>query len=209
MGETDCAMSVSKKKQIENIRKNIDFAIRQRGDSKTSFSENSGVTRTTIYNILNGNVDKIHDGTIDKIANYLETNIYSLKNEDLEEKSIRSRLISIDGNKNPVAVPIMNELEFVRNIHKYIGEMILNYPITYHFSNENDLVAVRVEEYLSKRYTKGNILLINRTPELTKNDHRDKLILQSGLMLSVLPSSYIMDERERLLGVVIEERVSG
>ena len=202
-------MSVSKKRQIENIKKNVDFAIRQRGDSKTSFSENSGVTRTTIYNILNNNVDKIHESTIEKIASYLEINVYSLKNEDLEEKNIRSHLISIDGNKNPVAVPIMNEVEFVRNIHKFIGEMILNYPITYHFSDGNDLVAVRVEECLSKRYTKGNILLINRTPKLTINDHRDKLILQSGLVLNVLPSSYIMDEKERLLGVVIEERVNG
>lgn len=202
-------MSVSKKRQIENIKKNVDFAIRQRGDSKTSFSENSGVTRTTIYNILNNNVDKIHESTIEKIASYLEINVYSLKNEDLEEKNIRSHLISIDGNKNPVAVPIMNEVEFVRNIHKFIGEMILNYPITYHFSDGHDLVAVRVEECLSKRYTKGNILLINRTPKLTINDHRDKLILQSGLVLNVLPSSYIMDEKERLLGVVIEERVNG
>jgi transcriptional regulator with XRE-family HTH domain len=202
-------MSVSKKRQIENIRKNIDFAIRQRGDSKKSFSECSGVTRTTIYNILNGNVDKIHDSTIDKIATYLETSIYSLKNEDLEQKDIRSHLISVDGNKNPVAVPIMNELEFVRNIHKYIGEMIVSYPVTYHFSDGKDIVAVRVEDCLSKRYTKGNILIINRTPELKKDDHRDKLILQSGLVLNVLPCSYILDERERLLGVVVEERVRG
>nr|WP_238526183.1 helix-turn-helix transcriptional regulator [Candidatus Hamiltonella defensa] len=44
--------------------------MRSRGETKASFSERSGITRTTIYKILEGKVNKVQETTLHKIASF-------------------------------------------------------------------------------------------------------------------------------------------
>lgn len=42
-----------------NIIKNIEYLMRTRGETKASFSNRSGLTRTTLYKILDGRVNNV------------------------------------------------------------------------------------------------------------------------------------------------------
>lgn len=47
-----------------NIIKNIEYLMRTRGETKASFSNRTGLTRTTIYKILDGRVNNVQQATV-------------------------------------------------------------------------------------------------------------------------------------------------
>ena len=48
-------------------------------ETKKSFSQLTGITRTTIYNILDGKVNRIQNQTVERIANFSEQVVMLLK----------------------------------------------------------------------------------------------------------------------------------
>ena len=193
--------------QVYLLAKNVKSELKRLGKSKKSLADGAGLSRLTIHKILNGEISRMRNSTVEKIANFFGTECYIILNEDLEEKRHRSRLISTDGNKNPICVPILNEIELIENRNEYIGEMVVVYPVTYHFSDESNIVAVRVESSLSKYYSRGNILIINRESE-KKNFENKKIVFDRKMKLITMKPGDLVSEELEVLGTIIEERVS-
>lgn len=54
-----------------NIIKNIEYLMRTRGETKASFSNRSGLTRTTLYKILDGRVNNVQQSTVNPDFRFL------------------------------------------------------------------------------------------------------------------------------------------
>ena len=96
----------SNSEQLAILRDNIQFGLYQGKETKASLSRKTGITRSTIYKILDGKVERVQAATVEKIAGFFGTTCYIIQNESLESHCTGS-LVSIDGNKNPT-VQIMN-----------------------------------------------------------------------------------------------------
>ncbi|MDN3608226.1 helix-turn-helix domain-containing protein [Vibrio ostreicida] len=189
--------------RISILRENIQFGLYQHKETKASLSRKTGITRATIYKILDGKVDRVQNSTVERIANFFGTTCYIIQNESLEEHTLRASAVCLDGNKNPIAVPVLNEKEFIEKRDHYIGALVVEYPITYHFSEGDNVVAVRVEEILSNYYTRGNCLIIDRVNHEEKGLKR--LVLRKDV-LHVLALYDGLESDDFLLGSIIEER---
>lgn len=196
-------MKLSTKQKNENIKNNIEYGIRSRKETKKSFSQLTGITRTTIYNILDGKVNRIQNQTVERIANFFGTSCHVIEEESLEEVEFRNQLISRDGNQNPIAIPILSEIEVIKHLHTYIGELILFQPTTYCFSDENNMISVNVGKMLSRWFDIGNLLIVKRS---CKDETHEQLILTKEKNLSVKSHNYVLDEQEQLIGCIYEER---
>lgn len=199
-------MKTTSAKRLENIRNNLSYAIKSRNESKKSFSELSGINRTTIHKILDGKVTRIQHQTIEKIANFFGTTCYVVEESCVESLEIRNQLNSREGNKNPVAVPVVDESEFLSHHEKYIGELIVQFPLTYCLFDESNLIALKVNGILEQYFSNNTLLIISR---LKRNEQDQILILNSDGKLDVMESSYELNDRERLIGCIREERFDG
>ncbi|HGJ5884419.1 hypothetical protein [Arsenophonus sp.] len=59
------------KKIKENIINNTKYLLKSREENRLSFSENTGITRSTVYKLLDGKITKSQERTIERIANFL------------------------------------------------------------------------------------------------------------------------------------------
>lgn len=197
-------MKLSKQEKIDNIKNNISYAIKSRNESKKSFSERTGITRTTIYNILDGKVDRIQTQTVEKIANFFGTTCRVIEESNLEAIEYRNQLISPDGNKNPLCIPIVNEKELIASLDKYIGELIVVHPTTYYFSDESNMIGLNITTPFTHRYQVGALLVIER---FKRNDIDDLVILTSRNSLKIESENYVLRDGEILVGCIREERL--
>lgn len=55
----------------KNLKNNIRYLIKSRGETQVSLCVASGLTRTTIYNILEGKVSNVQHSTVRKISDFL------------------------------------------------------------------------------------------------------------------------------------------
>lgn len=53
------------------FRTNVRYLIKSRGETQVSLCAASGLTRTTIYNILEGRVSNVQQSTVRKISDFL------------------------------------------------------------------------------------------------------------------------------------------
>ncbi|GEM75665.1 helix-turn-helix domain-containing protein [Vibrio sagamiensis] len=189
--------------QLDILRDNILYGLAKNKETKASLSRKTGVTRTTIYKILDGKVARVQTSTVERIANFFGATCHIIQNESLEEYLSQEPVTSMYGNKNPIAVPILNEKDFIHKNERYISDMVLDCSLTYYFSDGNNIAAVRVEKNLSKFFTEGNLLIIDRSnrPE----DSLDKLILRQGILITIPPNSPLLKD-DILFGVILEER---
>ncbi|SHO54502.1 helix-turn-helix domain-containing protein [Vibrio quintilis] len=197
-------MKISKKDRIDNIKSNLSYGIKSRNETKKSFSERTGITRTTLYNILDGKVDRIQTQTIEKIANFFGTTCSVIEEGCLESIEYKNSLISTDGNKNPLCIPVLTEVELIDNLNGYIGELIVNYPSTYYFSEGTNIIGLQITKKIHDDYDVGSLLVIERF----KRDHIDDLvILCPHAEVKIVPAEYVMKEQDILVGSIREERV--
>jgi len=202
-------MKASGKNRKENIINNIEYIMRSRGETKVSFANRTGVTRATLYKILEGKVNNVQHSTITRIADFFGVACNIIENHDLEQIEFIEKMLSPEGDKNPAAIPVIPQSVFISCFKQRIGFLATQYPVTWYFGDVSNMVALRVENNMKNLFFPEDILIIKRyTPPLNKQpglfySEKDGIYFKQ----SNSNEKYIQKYDEILLGAVIEERL--
>nr|WP_277931843.1 MULTISPECIES: helix-turn-helix transcriptional regulator [unclassified Pseudomonas] len=186
------------------MKSNIKYLIKSRGETQLSLCSAAGLTRTTIYNILEGKVVNVQQSTIRKISDFFGVSYDEIETIDFEAKEIIESSVSPQGNMNPAAVPILTESLVIQNLDKRIGELATLYPLTYYFGTSHNLIAVRLEHAIPGINEPGDLLIVQKG---SSSDGKEKLVYDRATkrMLITLEASAYSD-RLCVVGDIIEER---
>lgn len=193
-----------KRERTEHLKSNIKYLIKSRGETQLSLCNASGLTRTTIYNILEGKVTNVQQSTIRKISDFFGVSYEEIETVDFEEKEIIESSISPQGNMNPAAVPIIKESLLMANMDKRIGELATLYPLTYYFGTSYNLIAVLLENEINGMNEPGDLLIVQKGSSTDDKEKLayDKLTGRLLILNDVCPDS----DRIIVVGDIIEER---
>ncbi len=180
---------------MEKIRKNIKFSLKQENSTIVDLAKGTDLSRGALHKILSGERSRVHPQTLQKISNFFGTSCHILENFDLEEMSYRNNLISVQGNKNPIAIPVLTEHELIACKTRYIGDLILNFPHFYHFSSGSNIIGLIVGEMLCDRFTKGSLLIIERHSAIMA-ETTNLILREDQLVISDVasPNDYIVGQ---------------
>ncbi|WP_029978477.1 helix-turn-helix transcriptional regulator [Pseudomonas sp. PH1b] len=193
-----------RRERTEYLKSNIKYLIKSRGETQLSLCNASGLTRTTIYNILEGKVTNVQQSTIRKISDFFGISYEEIETVDFEEKEIIDSSISPQGNMNPAAVPIIKESLLLANIDKRIGELATIFPLTYYFGTSYNLIAVRLEKGINGLNEPGDLLIIQKG---SSTDDKEKLVYDRlGKKLLIMNTPCSDSDRLQVVGDIIEER---
>ncbi|RON79981.1 helix-turn-helix transcriptional regulator [Pseudomonas fluorescens] len=196
-----------RRERSENLKNNIKYLIKSRGETQLSLCHSSGLTRTTIYNILEGKVVNVQQSTVRKISDFFGVSYEEIETIDFEEKEIIESSISPQGNMNPAAVPVIKESVLLQSLDKRIGELATIYPLTYYFGASFNLIGVLLENEISGMHESGDLLIVQKG---ASNSDREKLVYDKiTAKLSICHEGSIDTERVGVIGDVIEERFNG
>ncbi|PHM61469.1 helix-turn-helix domain-containing protein [Xenorhabdus ishibashii] len=153
-----------KKQKMEHLRKNLQYLLDSRGETRVSLCEQTGLNRTTVYNILEGRVQNVHPSTIQKISNFFGISYSEIESIDIAEKERLDEIVSYEGNMNPCAVPLFRQSECITSefLDGKIGYLIVGRKLTYYFGTGPNIVAVLLENDLSGKHNAGDLLIIKR-----------------------------------------------
>lgn len=194
-------MTLSAKNVKENIIKNTEYLIKSReGNNKLSFSERSGVTRSTVYKILNGKINNIQKGTVEKIADFFGVSVKLLEESDIAY--LEATESDYDRNANPLGVPIINESLIHGLYQESISKLVVNFPLTYCYSNKKNVIGIRLEKDIPPYFIRGEILLVRR---FFQGEDDELLVVANDNKIQIKERISPSDE---LIGHVIEERSS-
>ncbi|MGM3172895.1 helix-turn-helix domain-containing protein [Dickeya lacustris] len=204
-------MKTTNAQRKTNIIKNIEYLMRTRGETKASFSNRTGVTRTTIYKILDGKVNKVQQSTIHRISDFFGVSCEEIEDYDLEKVEQLNNTLSFDGNKNPSAIPVIPQSELLSVMQHRIGQLVVTYPLTWFFGDEANMVAIKLEAPLGELFSAGTLLIVRRPPALVPDTPALYHSPDSGFFVEMPPAAQA-GERKRpaaatLLGYIIEERI--
>lgn len=202
-------MKVSGLQRKENIINNIEYILRSRGESKVSFASRTGVTRASLYKILDGKVNNVHRSTITRIADFFGVSCEIIENYDLEHFELVENTLSPDGNKNPAAVPVIPQSEFMSSFESRIGNLVTQYPVTWYFGDVSNMVALSVEDKIGKIFLAGDTLIIKRKARPVNKQLALYFSAKKGFFIREGSESIISypEEGESMLGTVVEERI--
>lgn len=193
-----------RRERTEYLKSNIKYLIKSRGETQLSLCNASGLTRTTIYNILEGKVSNVQQSTIRKISDFFGISYEEIETVDFEEKEIIESSISPQGNMNPAAVPILKESQLMANMDKRIGELATCFPLTYYFGTSCNLIAVRLENDIKGMYEVGDLLIVQKG---TITDEKEKLAYDKQTRKLLIMNEVVFDpDRISVVGDIIEER---
>ncbi|AUG04066.1 transcriptional regulator [Pseudomonas sp. 09C 129] len=196
-----------RRERTEYLKSNIKYLIKSRGETQLSLCNASGLTRTTIYNILEGKVSNVQQSTIRKISDFFGVSYEEIETVDFEEKEIIDSSISPQGNMNPAAVPILKESLLMINMDKRIGELAILHPLTYYFGASYNLIAVLLENEIKGLYEAGDLLIIQKA---TSTDDKEKLVYdRQTKKLFIINEPCSDSDRVFVVGDIIEERFNG
>ncbi|SFN47591.1 helix-turn-helix domain-containing protein [Xenorhabdus japonica] len=153
-----------KKQKMEHLRKNLQYLLDSRGETRVSLCDRTGLNRTTIYNILDGRVQSVHSSTIQKVSNFFGISYSEIEATDIAEKERLDGIVSYEGNMNPSAVPLFMQSECITPEFSdgKIGSLIVERQLTYYFGTGSNIVAVLLENDFSGKYNAGDLLIIKR-----------------------------------------------
>ena len=193
-----------RKEKTEHLKNNIKYLIKSRGETQLSLCNSIGLTRTTIYNILEGKVVNVQQSTIRKISDFFGVSYKEIESVDFQEKEIIENSISLQGNMNPSAVPIIKESLLIQSLDKRIGELSTTHPLTYYFGTACNLIGVLLENEISDTNEPGDLLIIKKGESIRD---REKLIYHKTKKKLFITSENLPDSDAVLtVGEVIEER---
>lgn len=196
-----------RKEKTENLKNNIKYLIKSRGETQLSLCNSTGLTRTTIYNILEGKVVNVQQSTIRKISNFFGVSYKEIESVDFEEKEFIENSVSLQGNMNPAAVPIIKESLLIQNLDKRIGELATLHPLTYYFGAACNLIGVLLESEISGANGPGDLLIIKKG---VSNNDREKLLYDKSTRKLFITNENLLDSDViYTVGEVIEERFNG
>lgn len=193
-----------KKERAENLKGNIKYLIKSRGETQLSLCNASGLTRTTIYNILEGKVVNVQQSTIRKISDFFGVSYREIETISFEEREIIESIAAPQGNMNPAAVPIIKESLLMQNLDKKIGELSITCPLTYYFGVACNLIGVLLESEIGDLNGAGDILIVKRG---VSSSGMEKLAYDNvAKKLFITDESCFLSDSVFIVGDVIEER---
>ena len=196
-----------RKERSENLKNNIKYLIKSRGETQLSLCNSSGLTRTTIYNILEGKVVNVQHSTVRKISDFFGVSYEEIETIDFEEKEIIDSSISPQGNMNPAAVPVIKESLVLQSLEKRIGELATIYPLTYYFGASFNLIGVLLEHEISGFNEPGDLLIVQKG---ASSSDREKLVYDKATAKLFISNGADFDsDRVCVVGDIIEERFNG
>ena len=196
-----------KREKTERLKSNIKYLIRSRGETQLALCNASGLTRTTIYNILEGRVINVQQSTIRKISDFFGVSYSEMDTVDFEEREIIENSVSLQGNMNPAAVPIIKESSLIQSLDKRIGELAATHPLTYFFGTACNLIAVLLERDISGVNESGDLLIVKKGFSSNGNE---KLAYDNKSKTFFITSECCVDsDVVRVIGDVLEERFNG
>ncbi|MEG3132843.1 helix-turn-helix transcriptional regulator [Rouxiella sp. T17] len=202
-------MKVSSVERKINIINNIEYILRSRGETKASFSQRTGVTRATLYKILDGKVSNVQHTTVTRIADFFGVNCEIIENSSLENLEKSEREISIEGDKNPAAIPIIPQSEILACLDKRVGLMVTQYPVTWFFGDVSNMLALKIEKEFGYGFSIGDLLIFRRYSKVEK---KQMMLWYSPpdrfSLTNYLDGSNTLHHADALfLGTVVEERM--
>ncbi|ARB27656.1 helix-turn-helix transcriptional regulator [Pseudomonas tolaasii] len=195
---------IHKREKTEHLKSNIKYLIKSRGETQLSLSSAAGLTRTTIYNILEGKVVNVQQSTIRKISDFFGISYDEIETVDFEAKETIESSVSPQGNMNPAAVPILKESLVLQNLDKRIGELATLYPLTYYFGTSHNLIGVRLERAIPGANEPGDLLIVQKG---VSSPGKEKLVYDRAtkkMFITLEPCA--SSERLCVVGDIIEER---
>jgi transcriptional regulator with XRE-family HTH domain len=196
-----------KKEKTEKLKSNIKYLIKSRGETRLSLCNSSGLTRTTIYNILEGKVVNVQQSTIRKISDFFGVSYKEIETVDFEEKEIIESSVSLQGNMNPAAVPIIKESLLFQSLDKRIGELAATHPLTYYFGTACNLIAVLLENEIVGMNDPGDLLIVKKG---SSSGEKEKLIYDKVTKKLLVTCESVLDlDAVSVVGEIIEERFNG
>ena len=198
---------INKKERSENLKNNVRYLIKSRGETQLSLCSSSGLTRTTIYNILEGRVVNVQQSTIRKISDFFGVSYSEIETVDFEEREIIESSASPQGNMNPAAVPIIKESALIQNLDKRIGELSTVFPLTYFFGVACNLIGVLLENEIEGANDPGDLLIVKKG---VLNSGFEKLVYNKKTKkLFIAGDISVQSEFLLVVGDVLEERFNG
>ncbi|WP_210557829.1 MULTISPECIES: helix-turn-helix transcriptional regulator [unclassified Pseudomonas] len=196
-----------RRERSENLKNNIKYLIKSRGETQLSLCNSSGLTRTTIYNILEGKVVNVQQSTVRKISDFFGVSYEEIETISFEEKEIIDSSISPQGNMNPAAVPVIKESLLLQNLDKRIGELATIFPLTYYFGTSFNLIGVLLENEVSGMNEPGDLLIVQKG---AASIDKEKLVYDKvGKKLFITTEVDLALESVCVVGDIIEERFNG
>ncbi|MHC3826932.1 helix-turn-helix transcriptional regulator [Pseudomonas sp. G3-19] len=196
-----------RRERSENLKNNIKYLIKSRGETQLSLCNSSGLTRTTIYNILEGKVVNVQQSTVRKISDFFGVSYEEIETISFEEKEIIDSSISPQGNMNPAAVPVIKESLLLKNLDKRIGELATIFPLTYYFGTSFNLIGVLLENEVSGMNEPGDLLIVQKG---AASIDKEKLVYDKvGKKLFITTEVDLALESVCVVGDIIEERFNG
>ncbi|MBK5396768.1 helix-turn-helix transcriptional regulator [Pseudomonas sp. TH39(2020)] len=195
-----------KKDRTEKLKNNIKYLIKSRGETRLSLCNASGLTRTTIYNILEGRVVHVQQSTIRKISDFFGVSYTEIETIDFEEKETIESSASPLGNMNPAAVPIIRESLLIQSLDKRIGELSITHPLTYYFGAACNVIGVLLENEISGMNESGDLLIVKKG---LSSDNGEKLAYEKTTKKLTVVGRDFCSDTFCIIGDVIEERFNG
>ncbi|QBX40479.1 XRE family transcriptional regulator [Pseudomonas fluorescens] len=196
-----------RRERSENLKNNIKYLIKSRGETQLSLCNSSGLTRTTIYNILEGKVVNVQQSTVRKISDFFGVSYEEIETISFEEKEIIDSSISPQGNMNPAAVPVIKESLLLKNLDKRIGELATIFPLTYYFGTSFNLIGVLLENEVSGMNEPGDLLIVQKG---AASIDKEKLVYDKvSKKLFITTEVDLALESVCVVGDIIEERFNG
>ncbi|MGH8384369.1 MAG: helix-turn-helix transcriptional regulator [Pseudomonas sp.] len=196
-----------KHEKAKNLKNNIKYLIKSRGETQLSLCNSTGLTRTTIYNILEGRVSNVQQSTIRRISDFFGVSYEEIERVDFKERETIESSISPDGNMNPAAVPIIKESLLIQSLDKRIGELATLHPLTYYFGVACNLIGVLLEREISGSNEPGDLLIIRKG--ISQSDREKLMYDKATKKLFITTANLFNSETTFVVGEVIEERFNG
>lgn len=196
-----------KKDRAEKLKNNIRYLIKSRGETQISLCNASGLTRTTIYNILEGRVVNVQQSTVRKISDFFGVSYKEIETIDFEEREVIEKSVSLYGNMNPAAVPVIKESQLLQSLDKRVGELVVSFPLTYYFGSACNLIGVLLENKIGGLNDAGDLLIVKKGGWSRDGEKLvyDKIINR----FFVVGESCFDSDVVVVIGDVIEERFNG
>lgn len=195
-----------RKEKNENLKSNIRYLIKSRGETQLSLCLASGLTRTTIYNILEGKVSNVQHSTVRKISNFFGVSYDEIEQVDFEAKEVLDRSLSIEGNMNPAAVPVIKEKQLIHCLDNTIGDLVTRFPLTYYFGAVHNVLAVVLECQRYESYGEGDVLIVHKGHISGCGDHL--AYDTKSLTVRIVRAENIESSDVCVIGHIVEERFS-
>lgn len=194
---------MAKVSKIEMIKNNIQYLLKSKNENQVSLSDRAGINRTTVYNILEGKVSSVQEKTLKKVSDFFGVSYSEIQDVDLCKRDMENSIMSLDGNMNPIAVPLINESLIFSSLNKKIGRMILGSPLTYYFGSEPNVIGIILSSNIENYYSAGDILIVKRRDII---ENLLLLFLSPKKKLKIINGRSNINDKDIFVGSVLEER---